>query len=81
MDPNELRKLIFIACFDDPATIYYQIKLTQLEKDSKKSHMITFINCSSQVLYDKEKNHSELLMLVNATVSHEMRNPLNSICS
>jgi signal transduction histidine kinase len=41
--------------------------------------MITFVNCSSQVLYDKEKNHNELLMLVNATVSHELRNPLFSV--
>ena len=41
--------------------------------------MIQFIDCTSQVLYDQEKNHNELLMLVNATVSHELRNPLNSL--
>ena len=41
--------------------------------------MLSFIDCSSQVLYDQEKNHNELLMLVNATVSHELRNPLNSL--
>jgi signal transduction histidine kinase len=27
----------------------------------------------------KEKNHNELLNIINATVSHELRNPLNSI--
>ena len=27
------------------------------------------------------KHHNELLNLINATVSHELRNPLNSICS
>ena len=41
--------------------------------------MLSFIDCSSQVLYDQEKNHNELLMLINATVSHELRNPLNSL--
>jgi signal transduction histidine kinase len=41
--------------------------------------MLSFVDCSSQVLYDQEKNHNELLMLVNATVSHELRNPLNSL--
>lgn len=30
-------------------------------------------------MYDREKTHSDLLMLINATVSHELRNPLNSL--
>ena len=41
--------------------------------------MLQFINCSKEVLYNKQKSHSELLLLINATVSHELRNPLNSI--
>ena len=41
--------------------------------------MLKFINCSKEVLYDKQKAQSELLMLINATVSHELRNPLNSL--
>jgi outer membrane lipopolysaccharide assembly protein LptE/RlpB len=31
------------------------------------------------VRYDLEKSQKELLMLINATVSHELRNPLNSL--
>ena len=34
---------------------------------------------SKSVLLDKEKSHNELLNIINATVSHELRNPLNSI--
>ena len=30
-------------------------------------------------MLDKEKNHNGLLNIINATVSHELRNPLNSI--
>jgi signal transduction histidine kinase len=41
--------------------------------------MIKFKDVSANVLYKKEKSHNELLNLINATVSHEMRNPLNSI--
>lgn len=41
--------------------------------------MIQFINCTEEVSYDKEKAHSDLLMMINATVSHELRNPLNSL--
>ena len=41
--------------------------------------MLQFIDISSSILYDKEREHSEFLDLVNACVSHELRNPLNSI--
>ena len=34
---------------------------------------------SKDILYNKEKSQNVLLSLINATVSHEMRNPLNSI--
>jgi hypothetical protein len=41
--------------------------------------MLKFKDVSMKLLYKKEKSHNELLNLVNAKVSHEMRNPLNSI--
>ena len=31
------------------------------------------------MLLDKQKSHSKLLTIINATVSHELRNPLNAI--
>jgi signal transduction histidine kinase len=34
---------------------------------------------SSSILYDKSKTHNQFLSIINATVSHEMRNPMNSI--
>ena len=43
--------------------------------------MIQIINISDSILYDKVKAKNEFLSLINATVSHEMRNPLNSICA
>jgi signal transduction histidine kinase len=30
-------------------------------------------------MYQQEKNQTEQLSLLNATISHELRNPLNSI--
>ena len=32
-----------------------------------------------QLLLDKQKTHSKFLAIINATVSHELRNPLNAI--
>ena len=41
--------------------------------------MIQFIDISKSILYDMEKGHNAVLSMINACVSHEMRNPLNSI--
>lgn len=43
--------------------------------------MISFIDISRKILYDTSKAESDLLCLINSTMSHEMRNPLNSIIS
>ena len=41
--------------------------------------MIKIIDVSDSVHYGATKEQNELLSLINATVSHELRNPLNSI--
>ena len=43
--------------------------------------MISVIDNSHEVQHNKEKAHIELLTMINATVSHELRNPLNSIAA
>jgi hypothetical protein len=43
--------------------------------------MLQIIDISDSILYDQTKAKNEFLSLINATVSHEMRNPLNSICA
>lgn len=41
--------------------------------------MLAFIDISQKILYDTSKAQTELLSLINSSISHEMRNPLNSI--
>ena len=43
------------------------------------SKMISLVDISKTILYYQEKSHSDFLSLINATVNHELRNPLNSI--
>jgi len=43
--------------------------------------MLQITDISSLILYNIAKGEKKLLTLINATVSHEMRNPLNSIYS
>ena len=41
--------------------------------------MVSLIDTSQEVLRMNEQAHNELMVMINATVSHELRNPLNSI--
>ena len=41
--------------------------------------MLSLQDISHKILADTNKAESELLSLVNSTISHEMRNPLKSI--
>ena len=53
--------------------------MNKIEADNEKEICIQIIDTSSDVLFNNEKSHNELLKTINATVNHELRNPLNSI--
>ena len=64
-----------------PKFKFLQIKksmIKSLEKGQEKT-MLCFIDISQKILYDTSKAEGEFLSLINSTISHEMRNPLNSI--
>ena len=41
--------------------------------------MLQFIDISSSILYNQQKEHSEFLGLINSCISHDLSNTLNSI--
>ena len=41
--------------------------------------MVTISDCSHFIQYNNEKDNNTLQKTINATVNHELRNPLNSI--
>jgi signal transduction histidine kinase len=43
--------------------------------------VLQIIDISKDIMYNIANGEKKLLALINATVSHEMRNPLNSIYS
>ena len=42
-------------------------------------YMLQIIDVSDGIMYDQQKAENSFLALINACVSHELRNPLNSI--
>ena len=43
--------------------------------------MLQLIDISGNILYHQQKADNKFLELINACISHELRNPLNSIVS
>lgn len=66
-----------------PTFRFFQFKKSMIRDLDKKSGkdqvMLCFYDISQKILYDTSKAEGELLSLINSTISHEMRNPLNSI--
>jgi len=53
--------------------------MTAYEQNGKTSIMVQIIDISSNILYDRQRADNKFLALINACISHELRNPLNSI--
>ena len=49
--------------------------------DGKEAYIVYFKDVTFGVLYEQIKAQKSFQEIINATISHEMRNPLNSIIS
>jgi signal transduction histidine kinase len=73
---NTLNKIIFM---NDQSSTFKQFKVKKMPLDDD-SFILCFVDYSVQVLADKSiQGENELVSLINASISHEMRNPLNII--
>ena len=64
-----------------PTFKFFQFKKSFVkgQRQNDEQVMLSFTDISQKILYDTSKAEGELLSLINSTISHEMRNPLNSI--
>ena len=60
--------------------VHFKIKRIQVinRRDGEKK-LLQIIDVSNKMLYNEAKAEKSFLTLINAAVSHELRNPLNSI--
>ena len=58
---------------------YVQIKYQTYLRYNESFIILEFTDSSLNILYDQQKAQNNLLSMINACVSHELRNPLNSI--
>ena len=62
---------------------FFMVKVFKLKKsiDNEPQTVIRFIDISSKILFDSLNTERKYITYMNSTISHEMRNPLNSIYS
>ena len=58
---------------------FYQVNFLQLLLNNKPLKVLILRNVTINILFNLSEGERRILQLVNACVSHEMRNPLNSI--
>lgn len=60
---------------------FMQFQLQKLERDQEEIWILNGTDVSKEILYDQAKAQQEFQEISVACVSHEMKNPLNSICA
>ena len=59
---------------------FFQIKKTKIISNNQTSrYTLQLIDISAKIFYDDLKAQEEFMSITTSTISHEMRNPLNSI--
>ena len=60
---------------------YFEISLQKIKSNDKEVACLKFTDVTYRIKYDKIEGKQHILETINATVSHEMRNPINAILS
>ena len=58
---------------------YVQFRREAIETKFSKHEVLQIIDISEKILYEMAVGEKRMFSIINATVSHDMRNPTNSI--
>lgn len=77
----DLSKMIFkvVPHVCEHHTQYFRLKLTQVDSQDHQYKIIHIQDQTINIMYNLCQGQQKILQLINACVSHEMRNPINSI--
>lgn len=65
----------------DSVPMFVRIRKKNFRNDGKDMVLLQIVDVSDSVLYDRTKSKADLVQVINACVSHDMRTPLNSIAA
>ena len=87
LSPDELNCERFTLSFNQQSfgetenklNTIFQFKVTGYNNQDKSELMLQIIDISNSVSLNQKLIENEMLEIINATTSHELRNPLNSM--
>jgi hypothetical protein len=79
-DLSFLTDKVFELVFTNQSSNNFKYVVIKMKKFSRKNKfLIQIIDMSDKMLYNEIKAEKSFLALINAAVSHELRNPLSSL--
>jgi hypothetical protein len=60
---------------------FYKVQLQKIQIDGRVLKVLKIVNVTPSIRFFLITGETKVLQMVNACVSHEMRNPINSIFS
>ena len=82
MNPKKLEKMTFEIKNNNQGQVpYVKIFAKTYSNNNTIKKMVKIIDVTKNIMYDQVFAENEFLSITNATVSHELRNPLQSISS
>lgn len=78
---SNLKCMRGVGLVNIPTFKFFTFKVSYIydKLNNQDQVMLCFADISQKILADSSKAEGEFLSLINSTISHEMRNPLNSI--
>ena len=77
----ELDKKVFVLAGEKTKRYIQFKKQIQYQEEETNLQVLKIVDISNEIMYDIANGEKKLLSLINATVSHDMRNPINAILS
>ena len=77
----ELDKKVFVMTGEKTKRYIQFKKQIQYQEEETNLQVLKIVDISNEIMYDIANGEKKLLSLINATVSHDMRNPINAILS
>ena len=76
LDSKPLSLMSFEVLVEEQSQGFVQFKKKLYKKGDEQRMLFQLIDISNQIMYEQVHAENEFLAITNATVSHELRNPL-----
>ena len=79
MPDEDIQNAVFSLVLTNRRSKYVSVKVNSLHFHMSSFKVINILDQTVSIMFSKSKGDKKILQLINACVSHQLRNPLNTI--